>query len=443
MTPEEKAAKEAEEKAQRDAQRAAIRQQFDNDRRDIMAIGKKHGFDEKALEWIGEGKNPDAFRSYVLEELAKRGMKPAETQDVEIGLSEKEADSFSFIRAINAMAHPTNKKAQEAAAFEFEASRAVADRMGSSPNGVYVPLDVLKRELTVGTPAAGGNLVATNLLPGSFIELMRNRMMVQRMGARVLAGLVGDIAIPRQTGGATTYWVGESTDITDSNQGFDQVPLSPKTQGARTNISRKLLLQSSLDIESFVRLDLATSQALGVDRAAIAGSGSDFQPRGIIHTSGVGAVIGGDNGGAPTWADIVALWTAVAQDNADVGSLGYLTNSKVIGKLMTTEKAANTAQFVIKDFPNNEGFTALAGARCGATNQIPGDLDKSSAEGICSAIVYGNFADLIIGMWGSLDIVVDGISPNDGSVIVKTYQDVDVSVRHPDSFSVMLDALTD
>jgi HK97 family phage major capsid protein len=442
QTPEEKAAAKAAKEAKEAKERAEIRRQFDNDRRDIMAIGQKHAFEEKALEWISEGKSPDDFRAYVLEELGKRGMKPAETRDVEIGLSEKEVESFSFIRAINAMANPNNRKAQEAAGFEFEASRAVADKMGSAPNGIYVPLEVLKRELTVGAPGTGSMLVSTNLLTGSFIDLMRNRMMVQRMGARVLSGLVGDIAIPRQIGGAATFWVGENIAPADTEQLFDQVPLTPKTQAGRTNISRKMLLQSSLDIENFVRLDLAVSQALGIDRAAIDGIGGPFTPLGILNTNGVGAVIGGAAGALPDWADIVGLWSEVAQDNADVGSLGYLTNARLIGTLMTTEKAVGTAQFIVKDFPDSNGFTSLAGARCGVSNQVPADLDKGGAVGICSAIIYGNWADLIIAMWGSLDIVVDNTSSNDGSVTVKTYQDIDISVRHPDSFAIMADALT-
>ena len=445
MTPEEKAAKEAEAKAAKEAEAKAARvemqQQFETEKKDIMAIGKKHGFDNEALNAIGDGKSPAQFRDYVLEELAKKGMKPAETKDVEIGLSEKEAESYSFMRVINALANPANKKAQDAAGFEFEASRAVADKIGSTPNGVFVPLDVQKRELTVGTATAGGHLVDTNLLTGSFIDIMQNRMLTRRMGARVLGGLVGDIAIPRQTGGATTYWVGESVDGTPSDQALDQVSLKPKTQAAITSISRKLLLQSSLDVEAFVRGDLAMAQALGIDLAALFGPGEANTPLGIANTSGVGAVIGGVNGAAPAWTHIVALWAAVAKDNADVGNLGFMTNSELLGKLMTTEKATGTAKFIIEDFPDKDGFTSLAGSRAGVSNQVPADLDKGTSEGVCSAIIYGNWADLIIGMWGSLDIVVDGVSPNDGGVIVKTYQDVDVAPRSPSSFAVMLDAL--
>lgn len=123
--------------------------------------------------------------------------------------------------------------------------------MGRAAQGFRVPQDVLvaeRRDMVVGTPSAGGYLVSTDLLAQSFIELLRNRMMVKTAGATVLAGLVGDIANPpKQTGGGTAYWVGESGSPTESQQTIGQVALAPKTAGAFTDIRRKLLKQSSVD----------------------------------------------------------------------------------------------------------------------------------------------------------------------------------------------------
>ena len=425
------------------AERAKIQRQFDKDKKEIIAIGNDHNFQEKAYEFIGNGKSPQEFKSFVLSELKKRGLKPVTTPDADLGLSKKDAETFSFIRAINAQANPTNKRAQDAAGFEFEASRAVAEKLGRSPQGVFVPMDVLKRELTVGVATAGGNLVGTDLLTGSFIDMFRSRLMLAKMGATTLTGLVGDVAIPRQTGGATAYWVDESGDSTPSDQTFDQVTLKPKTIAARTSMSRKLLIQSALDVENFVRGDLAKALGLGVDFAGIAGTGIGAMPIGIMNTNGVGAVIGGTDGAAPLWGHIVKLWAEVAQDNADIGSLGFLSNSKVIGKLMETEKAPNTAQFICKAFPDKDGFTSIAGARAGVTNQVPGNLTKGASDSILSALIYGNWADLIIALWGTIDIVVDSTSSNDGSVTVKTYQDVDVKPRNPESFAVFTDIQTD
>ena len=49
----------------------------------------------------------------------------------------------------------------------------------------------------------------------------------------------------------------------------------------------------------------------------------------------------------------------------------------------------------------------------------------------------------MIGMWGSLDIMVDPYTGSTaGTVRVVALQDVDVAVRNIESFATMVDALT-
>jgi HK97 family phage major capsid protein/HK97 family phage prohead protease len=408
---------------------------------DIIALGELHasrGGDKLAAEALRAGLTVEQFRAKLLDKIASE---PTPTAD--IGMSKKEAQQYSFMRAINALANPGDRKAQEAARFEREASDAFASKSGKSAQGFFVPVEVQHRDLNVTTSTAGGHTVATNLLAANFIDLLRNRMMVMRMGAQMLTGLSGNIAIPRQTGGATAYWVAESGAPTESQQAFDQVAMSPKTVGAFTDISRKLLLQSSIDVESFVRSDLATVLALAIDSAAISGTGSSNQPTGILSTSGIGDVAGGTNGLAPTFAHIVELWSDIAAANADFGNTGVLTNSAVIGKLMTTLKTAAVAGYVVEGFPSADGMTSVAGLRGGVSNQVPSNLTKGSSSGVCSAIIAGNWNDLIIGQWGSLDLMVDPYTGStSGTVRVVALQDVDVAVRHAVSFSAMKDALT-
>jgi HK97 family phage major capsid protein/HK97 family phage prohead protease len=408
---------------------------------DIIALGElhaRHGGEKLAADALRSGKSVDEFRALLLDKVASA---PAPTAD--IGMTQAEAKQFSFMRAINALANPGDRKAQEAARFEREASDAFAAKFGKSAQGFFVPVEVQKRDLVVGTPGSGGYTVATNLLAQSFIDLLRNRMMVMRMGAQMLTGLVGNIAIPRQTGGATSYWVAESGAPTESGQTFDQVAMSPKTVGAYTDISRKLLLQSSIDVESFVRNDLATVLALAIDSAAISGTGLSNQPTGILATSGIGDVAGGTDGAAPTFAHIVGLWSDIAGANADFGNTGVLTNSAVIGKLMTTLKTSGVAGYVVEGFPSADGMTSVAGLRGGVSNQVPSNLTKGTSSGVCSAIIAGNWNDLIIGQWGSLDLMVDPYTGStSGTVRVVALQDVDIAVRHAVSFSAMKDALT-
>jgi HK97 family phage major capsid protein/HK97 family phage prohead protease len=408
---------------------------------EIVKIGEgysKFGADKLAGRAITEGWTVDQFKSEVMMKMAE-----APKPTAEIGLSQKEAKQFSFLRAINALANPTDRRSQEAASFEREVSEAVADKMGREARGFYIPQDVQSRDLNVTTSTAGGHTVATDLLASSFIDLLRNKLMVMQMGAQMLTGLNGNIAIPRQTGGATAYWVAESGSPTESQQAFDQVTMSPKTVGAFTDISRKLLLQSSIDAEGFVRNDLATTLATAIDLAAITGTGADNQPTGIVNVSGIGDVAGGTNGLAPTWAHIVELWSDLATANADVGTTGLLTNSKVVGKLMSTLKASGVSGYIVEDFPGANGMTSCGGMRMGVSNQVPSNLDKGTSVGVCSAIIAGNWNDLIVGQWGALDLMADPYTGStSGTLRVVALQDIDIAVRHAVSFSAMLDALT-
>ena len=369
--------------------------------------------------------------------------------DGNIGMSEKDVLKYSLVRAIYAASEARRDPNawERIAPFELEASRAVADRLGHDPEGFFVPNEVSRgiararemRDLVVGTATAGGNLVATDLLASSFIELLRNKMLLRAAGITILGGLVGDVAIPRQTGGATAYWVGESGSPTESQQTVDQVALTPHTIGAFTDYSRKLLKQSSIDVERFVRNDLAAVLALGIDYAGLHGDHTvdANQPDGVTATSGIGAVVGGTDGLAPAWSHIVGLETEIAVDNADVGRMAYISNPKVRGKLKQTFKNATYGEMPIWDGNTMNGYQAMA------TNQVRANLDKGNSTGVCSAIFFGNWADLILGMWGELDILVDPYTGStSGTVRVVNLQDVDFAIRHAQSFSAMLDALT-
>jgi|RifCSPhighO2_12_1023870.scaffolds.fasta_scaffold22358_2 HK97 family phage major capsid protein len=379
----------------------------------------------------------------------------------QLGLSDGEVRRFSILRLLDALANPADQRAQKSAAFEIEACQEAAKMQGRSARGVIVPQDmgmapgvmarieregrslllpveITTRDLLAGTPSAGGNLVATDLLSGSMIDMLTNAMSLNQLGVTRLSGLVGNAAIPRKTTGSAAYWVAENGAPTESQQAIDQVALTPRTVGAYTDFSRQLMKQSSIDVEAFVRRDLALSLALGIDLAGINGTGASGQPRGVLNTSGIGAVVGGTNGAAPTWANIVGLETEVAIDNADLGSLAYLVNAKTRGKLKTTEKASNTAKFLWDD-----GVTPLNGYKAAVSNQVPGALTKGTANGICSALLFGNWADLVMGLWGGLDLLVDPYTGSSaGTVRVVAFQSVDFAVRHPESFAAMTDALT-
>lgn len=413
-----------------DGEQRALNEQEDKDYNDFMAEIENLGNEIKRREKM------DELGAESGQSAGRMAGGRGQPQGTQIGMGQTDLRKYSLVRAIRAMAANDWRGAE----LEREASEAVAKRLSMEPQGFFVPTDVVEqRDLVVGTPSAGGYMVSTDLLATSFIELLRNRMVLRQAGITILADLVGDVAIPRQTGAATAYWVGESGAPTESTQAVDQIGLTPHTIGAFTDFSRKLIKQSSIDVERFVRDDLTRVLALGIDYAGLHGDdGSDAnQPDGVAATSGIGSVAGGTNGAAPTWAHVVSLETEVAQDNADIGALSYITNAKVRGKLKQTEKASNTAQFVWTDDGTMNGYPARV------TNQVRSNLTKGTASGICSAIFFGNWADLVLGLWGGLDILVDPYTHStSGTMRVVALQDVDFAARHAQSFSAMLDALT-
>lgn len=379
------------------------------------------------------------------EKMAEYSAEPKNPIAAEIGMTRREIQNYSIVRAIRAAASAKDDpRAWEKAGLEREASDAVAKRFGREPRSFFIPNDVMigmgeRRDLTVGTPTAGGYLVQTDY-PLSMIELLRNKMILAQAGVTLLTGLVGDVAVPKHTAAGTGYWVAESGAPTESAQTIGQAALTPHTFGAFSDISHKLLIQSSLDVEAFVRDDLARVIALGIDYAGLHGddSGDVNQPDGVASTSGIGSVVGGTNGAAPDWADIVNLEKEVAIDNAEVDMMKYVTNAAVRGKLKQTMRTATYGEIPIWGENNIlNGHPALV------SNQVSSTLTKGSSS-VCSAIFYGNWAELVMGMWGDgVDILVDPYSlSTQRAVRVVAFQDVDFAVRHAQSFAAMLDALT-
>lgn len=403
---------------------------------DIAVMGEKAGAVDLAKEFIDGGKSVDEFNAALLERMTEES-KPMSVEKEEVGLSAKEAKEFSFVRAIRALANPTDSKAQADASFEREVSEAAAKAYGKEVRGIMVPNEVLHRDQTVGVAADGGNLVGTDHLGASFIDLLRNKQVIRALGARSLSGLQGNIQIPVQDSASTAYWVGENAAPTESSATFAQKSATPHTVAAYVDMSRRLMIQSDPSIEALIRNDLASVMALAVDFAGIHGdSGADAnQPDGVLAYA-INDVAMGTDGGAIDWASIVDLQTEVAVDNAEFGALKFLTNPKVAGAMRQTQKVAGEARFLL------EG-DSLAGYPLMVSNQVRSDLDKGASSGVCSALIYGNWNDLVICEWSGLDLAVDPYSlSTTGAVRVTAFHDVDFVVRRVESFAAIKDITT-
>ncbi len=389
--------------------------EFKRNSKEIIDLAARHNKRDLADKAISDGISVEEFRGVLLENISNNT--PLETPS-EIGMTKEEVREFSLVKAIRAMANPSDRKAQEEAAFEFECSAEAARQYGKDAQGIMLPAEVLRtwKQRDINS-SDDSTLIAEDYRGGDFIDVLRNSSSVMQAGATMLRGLQGNVVIPKKTAASSGGWIAtEGSAAAESEFTSGSVTMSPKVIGAFTDATRLLLQQSSLDVENLIRDDLTQSIATAIDLGALAGTGSSGQPTGISATSGINTTTFA--AANPTWAEIVAMESAVANDNALNGSLGYICRPADFGTLKTTEKATGTAQFVVSPDNSMNGYNVIR------SNQVTsGDF------------YFGNFADLLIGMYGGLDITVDPYAlSTSGGVRIVALQTVDVAVRHAVSF---------
>jgi HK97 family phage major capsid protein len=305
----------------------------------------------------------------------------------------------------------------------------------------------MRAAYAVGSAATGGNLVATNLLAGSFIDALVNQLAVASAGITMLPGLVGNVAIPKKSTTTQTYWVAESGAITEAEMTFAQVQLKPKVVGALSVYSRLALQQTTPDIEMVIRNDLAGSLAREIDRVCLAGTGTNNQPLGVLNTSGIGSVAMGTNGGAVTLEAMLDLRGAVAAANANASRGSFVINEKTATALRKL-KSSGSGEFLFSPegpMPGPGGIAVdrIAGNPVIISNQLVSTGTKGTGTGLSTA-VFGDWTDLILGQWGAFEILVNPYESSvysSGSVQVRAMQTVDVAVRNAASFAAVTDLI--
>ena len=410
--------------------------------REISTMGNRFGYQEIADQAIEQGWKVDRVRRVMAARQIEDA--PATPHRGEFHLQNRQqfqdAD-YSLTRAL----HAQSTGDWTHAGLEREVSQELVRQRGRKSEGLVIPWSALgsnQRDLNTGGFTEGGALVAQQYMAGDFIDLLRKKCRVMALGATQLTGLVGNVVIPKLSSASSASWLQEGAEIPASQPDFGQVKLSPKTLAARVILSRRLLLQGAPGAEMLVRNDLANIIGVELDRVAINGSGIGQEPTGIINSANIGSVVGGTNGAALTWQQCVDLIAAVESNNAENASSAFLVNAKTKSKLLATSKAANTAEMVWEYLDNGEG--RIAGYRAVSSNNVPGGLTKGTAAGTCSALIFGSFSELIIGMWGpGIEVLTNPYSHfATGDVEVRVMLDCDIANRHPEAFAVMKDAIT-
>jgi len=391
---------------------------------DITSLAKRfpHVQERQVQDWISSGTTGDQVRRLILESMPTQSVYP--TAGADQPFRHPDASRFSLVRAINLLAN-----SRPLDGLEGEVSQEMSKRTGrkiTDANRMMIPSQVFegKRALQAEDASAGGWTVGTQV--GPLIEMLRNRPVVQEAGATLLTGLQGDVQLPRHTGTSTAEWLDETTADTLTDATMGAVLLTPHRLSNASSYSKQLLAQSSLSIEAFVRNDLSTSMAIELDRAALFGTGGAGEPVGIANTAGINTMT---YGATATWTKILEAPETLQVDNAARGTLTWIVAPATEADWRGIVKVANNAVFLWDDDNRVAGYRALV------TNQIP----ASGADD--NKTFFGNFADLIIGEWDGLDVVVDPYSLSlQHQIRVVVTRLVDLGVRNAVSFCVSTDA---
>lgn len=428
-----------------EAVRSAVASAATAERQRVTSIAKMcnmHNMPQTlADELINNGRSLEEAQAIVLEKLgsSSRELQPAGVHTEAgalIGMDQRQIGQYRLMNVLRHLADPTSNAARDAAGFELECSAEAQKRFQRSANGVLVPFDVLigRRDQQVGTLSKGGALVGTELLAGSFVDMLQNRSALMQSGITQINGLVGNVDIPRKTAASQHYWIGEDVDATASDVTFGLISSTPKTIAVRLPVSRRSMIQTTPDIDTIVRGDMSERLALGIDDSGLYGTGANAQPLGLKNVTGIGAVtldggadlvypaiLGGGTHDTGVWGNYVTMRGNAYAGNVDVASARYIMNGMTMaGCEQTLRASAAGSDYIVNDQGNIGRYPVVM------SNQVK-----------TNDVFFGDFADMVLLTWGGLDIVVDNVTQAaKGQVIFTVMQDVDWVCRRVASFSL-------
>lgn len=297
---------------------------------------------------------------------------------------------------------------------EAEYAREAERRSGRKAEGAFVPFASLEKR--ANTTATAPELVGTDHRADQYIGPLREALLARSLGIRVLSGLRGNVAIPKFGTGLETGWVTEGGAVPDAEMTFDQVTLTPKHVGGKTEMSRQLIQQSAPGIEQLVREDLSFLIAKQIDAAIINGSGLAGQPLGILNTVGIQTVAD-----IPaTWAEVLAMLEML--DDVEISNGRWLTTAAIRTALAAAEKVTGSGSGFLYD------GGAMAGLSLASSKNVP-----------AGKLILGDFSQVLLGVWSEVDILVNPFAEpaySRGGIQVRAMATVDTAVRHPQGFVV-------
>lgn len=332
--------------------------------------------DEKTKETEDETvTDNDETKEDKIETETEKTEKEKETRNNETKNHTKMNKEFRLIKAINDIAN--NRSVDETAQAVVKAGAEEMRKAGVSYGGqIQLPTSELRTAITV--TAEGEDVVATEIY--DILEPLRAKNVLVAAGAKFITGLVGDVQVPSMSAGNVT-WEGETASAKDGGQTFTAVKLSPKRLTAYVDISKQFLVQDSKSAEALIRQDIINAINSKLE-ATILGSavGTTTQPAGIFNGKSKKTIA--------SFKDVCDL-EAVIEDANVIGECKYVMSNKAKAALRNMAKSAKSTELVME-----------GGAIDGTAVLNTSNVEEQN-------VVYGDFSNLAIGQWGSIDLLVD------------------------------------
>ena len=310
---------------------------------------------------------------------------------------------FSLLKAINDIANNRSLDAVSQAVIN-----AGADEMRSAGQSFSGQI-----QLPVESRAA---VTVTNehddVIEVQFADLLtplRAKNVLVAAGAKYMSGLIGDVQVPIMGAGNVT-WEGEVASAKEAGYTFTSKKLQPKRLTAYVDISKQFLVQDSIGAEQAIRADIVAAINSKLESTILGSAqGSTTTPAGIFYGQSPKTIT--------TFKDICDLEASIEDANV-IGECKYVMSNKAKAALRNMPKSSKSTQLVMEN---------------GEVDGTP-VLNTSNVE--AQNIAYGDWNNLAIGQWGSIDLVVDPYTlAKDGQVRIVINAFFDAVTLRPEAFA--------
>ena len=383
---------------------------------EIVALGNQHNMSVDAQQFIENGNSLSQFRKHILDNISNDEPLPVmEAPMINKGTSEQ----YSISNAIRGCVDSKYR------GFEHEVSQDFQRKQDlKNEHGIIIPTEAVlgQRTMTVGN--LGGN-VSSISDAAKLIPFVQRQGVYSSIGLTEFNGFSSDVKIPRGTSVATASFLSldGSTDITEGTPTMDSVNFSPTSLACFTEVSHKLVLQSSVDMDNYLRNLMSESIANKLDLAVIHGSGSSNQPTGMLNTTGINTET---YSSAIAYADLANALATLASDGIPLNAISWVVNPAEFATLQVKDKGTDTGQFLLETESNPNDINqvgTMLGYPCYVSDSVPAG-EVLLCRGQHSAL----------GFFGGLELDVNPFQDfQKGAIGIRAIQDFDFQVLNANS----------